>query len=184
METLIVGGVALIVGTFLVGILVNNNGFFYKQTSTVSEGLGLNDTVREIENSIRQAASVSSGYPEVSPIYTYTSGASTLVLKLPSYNESGVIANVYDYIVIAPDALKPKILRMQIFKDDLSQREEANKVLTTLVESVQFSYLDKNGNSVSPVSASSVGVTLKLLAKTGSVGSSRSSSTVINLRNN
>lgn len=181
LETVMAAGIALIVGTFLVAILVSHSGLFYKQSSIVNEGLNLNDAMREIENNIRQAVYVADGYPEGSP--DYTTGVETLVLKLPALSETGVVDGIYDYAVVAKDSSEPKVVRLWVFPDPQSTRKASNLVLTNLLESVQFKFLDKSGNLVAPTSAASVGTTLTVLSKTGSIGSSRSSSAITTLRN-
>lgn len=181
LETVIASAVALVAGTFLVAILVNHSGLFYKQNSIVSEGLSLNDAMREIENNIRQAVYIADGYPGGSP--DYTTGAQTLVLKLPALSQSEVIDGVYDYAVVTKDSSEPRVIRVLVFPDFQSTRKASNLVLTNLLESVQFEFLDKSGNLVAPASAASVGTTLTVLSKTGSIGSSRSSSAVTTLRN-
>lgn len=180
-ETVVAACVALIAGTFLVAILVNHSGLFYKQNSLVNEGLSLNDAIREIENNVREAVSVAGGYPEQSP--EYTTGAETLVLKLPALSTSGVVEGVYDYAVIAKDPALPQVVRLSIFPDPQSTRNTSSLVLTNLLESVSFEFLDRSGNAVAPTEAASVGTTLTVLSKTGSIGSSRSSSAVTTLRN-
>ncbi len=180
-ETLVASGVALIVGTLLVGILVNHSGLSYKENALVNEGLSLNDAMGKIDNNIRESAAVAIGYPESTP--TYTTGNSVLVLKLPALSSSGTIENVYDYAVIAADITQPKVLRLQIFPDSQSIRQPANTVLTTLLNSVTFNYLDRNGNSVTPADAFKVSVNLSVLSQTGSIGSSRSSVSTTSLRN-
>lgn len=181
LETVMAAGIALIVGTFLVAILVSHSGLFYKQSSIVSEGLSLNDAIREIENNIRQAVYVADGYPEGSP--DYTTGSETLVLKLPALSESGVVDGVYDYVVVAKDPAQSKVMRIWVFPDPQSTRNASNLVLTTLLESVQFKFLDKSGDLVVPAAAASVGTTLTVLSNVGSIGSSRASSAITTLRN-
>ncbi len=181
LETVIASAVALIAGTFLVAILVNHNGVFYQQNSVVSEGLSLNDAIREIDNNIRLGVSVAVGYPEDVPeIY---SDNDSLVIKIPAINGVNVTPNVYDFIVISKDQSNIKVLKIQIFPDPQSTRPASNRVLTTLLESVSFTYLDKNGEVVAAASSASVKVDLTVLSKTGSVGSSRSSSSTTTLRN-
>lgn len=181
LETVIASLGALIIGTMLAAIMVNNNGVFYQQNSLLGEGLSLNDATRKIEENIRQAAGAAVGYPEGSP--TYTSGPSVLVLKLPSLSPTGVLADAYDYAVVAPDSSNPKILRLVIFPDSRSTRPKAETVLTTLLSSIEFSYLDKNSNPVPPSSATTIALKLTVLSRTGTVGSSQSSLTVTSLRN-
>lgn len=181
-EVLLAAFVAVVVGALLVGILVNNSGFFYKQNAIISEGMGLNDSVRKIEDYIRQALSVAAGYPEASPVFT--SGEQTLVLKIPALSPTGILVGVYDFVVVTKDQSNPKILTVKVFPDGQSQRPGAGTVLTVLLDSIEFKFMDKSGNIVAPAQASSVGVTLKILARTGAIGSSRETSIVTTLRNN
>ena len=181
LEIVIVIGVSVIVCLLIVSILVSNTGFSYKQTAIVSEGLSLNDVIREIDDVVRQASSVAVSYPETEPIFT--TGDETLVLKLPSLSAAGNMDEVYDFLVIAKDE-NPKILKIKIFPDPQSSRASQDKVLTTILSSVKFSYLDENGNTAPPSSAVSIGVDLTVLSKTGSIGSNRSVSAVTKLRNN
>lgn len=182
-ETLLASSVAVIVGMFLVGILVNNTGVFYKQNSMVSEGLSLNDTMTAISNQIKQGVGVAAGYPESSP--TILSGANTLVLKLPALSSEGPISDVYDYVAVYPDSSNPNVLRIQTFPstNPASTRPANDQVITSLLQSVQFTYLDRSGNTTTPDSAVSVGVSLTVLSKTGSVGSSHNANAVVVLRN-
>lgn len=181
LETVLVGGLALVVGTFLVAILVSNTGFFYQQTSVINEGLSLNDALQKINNKIKEAVEISSGYPPLSPIYI--SGAETLILKLPAISQSGVLINTYDFATVFKDTAKPNILRLQVFPDQQSVRRSSSEVLTTLLDTINFLYIDKDGNQVATQSAVGVKTTLTVLSKTGSVGSKRSSTTTTFLRN-
>lgn len=180
-EVIIALGVTAIVGALLASILVNNSGLSYKQNAIVNNGLSLNDSVRIIDENIRQASAVEAVYPESSPIYT--TGAEVLALKMPAINSQGIINNVYDYAVISKDSNMPQILRLQVFPDAQSTRSSANVVLTTILQSIQFQFTDKNGNVVSPSAATSVGINITMLSKTGSVGATQTSSTVTSLRN-
>jgi hypothetical protein len=181
-ETLIAASVALVAGIFLLSILINHSGVYYKENAMVSGGLSLNDAVTDINNQIKQSSSVAVGYPEDTP--TYVTSSNTLVLKLPTLRASGPTTDTFDYVVISIDSSNNKILRVRLFPDALSTRKAMNKVLTPLLDSLNFSYLDKSGNIVAPTSASSVGVALKVLAQTGSISSSRTSTTTTSLRNN
>lgn len=182
LEIILTAALALIVGTFLIVILVNNSGFFYKQNAIISEGLDLNDAIREIDNSARQATAVTAGYPESNPLYT--SDSQTLVLKLPALSQGGIIEGVYDYIVISKDPRQGKILRKQIFPDSQSTRQASDLILTTLLKEIEFKYLDKSGNQVSPTQATSIETNIAVTAQTGLIGSTRSSTVVTSLRNN
>lgn len=181
-EVLVVSAASLIIGVILTGILVNHNGVFYKQSSLVNEGLSLNDTLNQIDSKIRQATVIAAGYPEVSP--NFNTGTEVLVLKLLSIDINGNIINdTYDYIVIARDSENNRILRMITYPDSLSSRNAGNVILTTLLESIEFKYLDKDNNQVSPISAGSIEVDLTVLSKTGSIGQPQSSSIITSLRN-
>lgn len=181
-EMLLALAVTIIIGVYFASILVNNSGFFYKQTAIINEGLSLNDAVSEIDKNIRQASSVAAGYPEASP--TYTSGSETLVLKLPAFSDTGTISNTYDYVVVAKDAANPKVVRLLTFPDSQSIRPSTDLVLTTMLESITFSYLDKNNNPVTPSSAAVVSFEVKVSPKLGSIGgSSRTATMVTTLRN-
>lgn len=181
LEVVLTSMIALVVGTFLVTILVNETGVLYNQNSIVSEGLSLNDAMAKINGSIKQAALVSVGYPESTP--TYTTGPATLVLKLPATTQTGTLTNVYDYFIYTADSTNLKILRELVYPDPQSKRGQSNQVLSTVLDQITFSYLDNNGSQVTATSATRVGVNLSALAKTGSIGSARSSSSVTSLRN-
>ncbi len=180
-ETLLTTSIAVIVGIVLLSIFLNHTGVFYKQNALVTEGLGLNDAMSVLSNQIRQGVSVAAGYPESSP--TILSSDTVLVLKLPALSSSGVISNVYDFVAIFPDLSTPTVLRMQTFPDPASIRPGSNQVLTTLLQSVKFTYYDHSGNVVTPTNAALVGVDLTVLSKTGSIGSSRTTKAVVDLRN-
>lgn len=174
-------GIAVIVGTLLVSILVNNTGVTNTEKSNVAQGLSTNDSVREIDNYIRQAAAVVTGYPVISP--TYITGTSTIVIKIPAINDHGVISNVFDYIIITKDSTRPSLLKEYIFPDSLSIRETTDKILSNILETIEFTYLDKNGNVVAPAPAEKVKTKITVLSKNGSADKSRSATIVTSLRN-
>ena len=180
-EMLVVVGITLIIGTLLVSLLISQSGVYYKQNTVVNVGINLNDAVSKINSNIKQAAAVTAGYPEISP--TYVTGSEVLVLKLVSINTNGPISDVFDYVVVSKDTDHANVLRMQVFPDPQSTRESSNTVLTSLLDSVQFEYLDNAGNSVVPANATSVGLNLTITSQAGGTNSSRTSKTVTNLRN-
>lgn len=181
LETILGGGIALIVGILLVGILINNSGFSYKQNALVNEGLNLNDAMAQVENYIKQAVSVEAGF--IKDEVVYSADADTLILKIPALGPGGVMDSTYDFIVIEADPGQSKILRLYIFPDSLSVRPPADIVLSTSLETVQFSYQDRAGSIVAPPAAQAVGVSLSINPKTGAIGSSRSSTALTTLRN-
>ncbi len=181
LETVVVAGVALIAGTFLVSILVNNTGVTNTEKSMIAQGMDTNDSVREIDNYIRQAVSIVSGFPVISP--TYVTGASTIVIKIPAISDQGTISDVFDFIVITKDSTHENLLKEYIFPDPLSIRKTTNKILTTILDSIEFTYLDKNENIVAPASSEKVKTQMTVLSKNGSASKPRSATIVTSLRN-
>lgn len=182
LEVVIVVGIAATLGALMVGILVNNIGTLYQERSIVSEGVSLNDALQKINSQISQSTSVATSYPETLPLYN--SDSSTLVLKQLSLSTSGnIISGIYDFVVIYKDTTRGNILHLQIFADPSSARSSGSEIITTVLEGISFTYLDKNNNLVLPQLASRVKVDLSVLYKTGSIGSKRSSSSVTTLRN-
>lgn len=181
-ETVIVAGIALIAGTFLVSILVNNTGVTNTEKSIVTQGLSTNDSTREIDNYIRQAVAIVSGFPVISP--TYVTGSNTIVIKIPAIDNQGTISDVFDFIVITKDSTRPSLLKEYIFPDSLrSIRVTTDKILTNILDSIEFTYLDKNGNTVSPSAAEKVKTIITVLSKNGSANKSRSATIITSLRN-
>lgn len=173
--------ISVLVGTFLVGILVNNTSFFYKQSSIVSGGLSLNDTLEKIGDYVSQAAGISASYPATSP--TYTTSSETLILKVPAIITSGTADNIYDFVVIAKDGSKPNILNLEVFPDPQSTRVAGRQVLITALDKVEFIYLDNSDNPTPISSITKVKTTLEIVPKTASVGSKSSSTIITSLKN-
>lgn len=183
LEIMLASAVAMVIGILLISILVNTSGFFYQQQSVINEGISLNDMLGQISSLVKGAQSVANSYPETGTLQFITS-STTLVLKLPGINQNEVLPEVSDFVVVIRDPQNSKILRLKIFPDPGSIRESKNSVLTTILESIKFSYLDKVGNPVVTVNlAETVKIDLTVLAKTGSIGSKRSASITVNLRN-
>lgn len=181
-ETLLAGLLSLMVGIFLVGILANQSGFFYKQNSIIDQGVSTNSALAAITSKIRESSVVAVGYPEQLP-HTFTSEASTLVLKLPATNSTGTIDGLSDFVVIAADSNNPHILRLRVYPNPQSTRPAADNVLATNLSSVSFVFLDKGGNVVTPTSSFQVQTTLSIESSTGSIRSERSATVSTSLRN-
>lgn len=165
-EVLLSSSIAAVVGVLLLGIIINNTGLFYQQSSRVNQGLDSNDALLSIRSSIKESSVVSVGYPELTP--TYTTGVSVLVLKLPAFNASNqVIANVFDYAVFVVESGK---LKIKVFPSvaPASSRKPQNTILAENVESIIFKYYNLAGAEVSAVDAVRVKTTLKLNQKAGS----------------
>ena len=179
-EVLITVTVLVIVGGLLGGILVNNTGLFYQQSSKVSQGLGANDALAQIRSEIKEAQAVAAGYPVSSP--TYTSSSTQLVLRLTSIDSSGnIISTTYDYAVFSVTSGR---LNYQVFPDAASSRKGANQILVSNVNSVFFQYFDATGAQTGPTNAVNVRVTLTLRQKAGSGFETNVVTSEANLRNN
>lgn len=141
--------VTVLVGGLLILIMVQSAGVFYRESSKVSQGLGLNDSLAKIESSIRKSQAVAA-----------TSGPSELVLKFPSIDGSGnVIANTFDTEVFQKEGDK---LKYKLFPDAASSRKSADMILTKSVDSLLFQYFDVLGQEVLPASSVKVKVNLSL----------------------
>lgn len=181
LETVLASMVALVVGTFLVSIMIQNTGLFYKQTSLVSEGLSINDVLGTLSLDIKSSSQVAAGYPD--DLSQFTTDAGTLVLKIPSVGESDIIPQTYDFAVFHKDA-NPKILKKRLFPNAQSSRAPVDEVLTAMLDNIEFLYLDGSGSPAPAAEAAGVKVTVTVLSKTGTYGSRQTSSIVANLRNN
>ncbi len=182
-EVLLVVTVSSIAGVLLLTIFTQNNGLFIQQSARVAQGLNLNDSVTEISDSIKYAASIvpiSQGNPQ------YTTGLETIVLALPSLDAQGnIIDQTFDHLIITKDLQNPKILRKLLQKDASSSRLYINKVMTTRLSKINFYYLDQEGKSVSPSGASKINFVINLKEVTGlNRNEDSSSSSQVNLRNN
>ncbi|MBI4038190.1 hypothetical protein HY387_00855 [Candidatus Daviesbacteria bacterium] len=179
-EVLTIMAVGTVVAVLLVSILVNNTGLFYQQSSRVSQGLGLNDSMENIREVIKGAQSVASGFPEAPP-QSYTSSATTLVLKLPSIDASGfVLTDFFDYAVYTKETDK---LRYQLLPNSQSSRKSADLILTNNVDSILFQYFASNGQEVLPTAAVKVSLSLTLKQKAGASFEVSTATTEANLRN-
>lgn len=180
-ELIVVIALGAIVILILVGILSNNTNFFYKETNIINEGLSITGVADMVNSYARQSSSVATVYPTLSP--QYSTDQDTLILMIPSTSDTGTISNTYDYIVIEQDADNNNVLRMRIFPDPLSIRNSENRVLTTFMQTIRYSYLNNAGVEVAPAQASQIDVSITVLSKMGSSQSSRTLTTRIFLRN-
>lgn len=164
-EVLIVVGVAIISGTLLLVIIVNSAGIFYKQSSKLSEGQNINDSLMSIRNGLKQASAIVSSY--TAGLTTYTSSDTQLVFKVSSIDSSSsIIENTFDYYVYFLDQNK---LRFKTFPDGASTRKSQDQIFSTSVNSLKFEYFDlaTPPNLVTPSAASKVKITLTLRQKSG-----------------
>lgn len=165
-EVLIAMGISIVVGVLLLAVIVNSSGLFYSQSSKVGQGLGVNDALSKIRETIRESSFIAPGFPEsASP--AYTSGSKQLVLKLSSIDVSGdIVSGAYDYFVFFSDTDK---LRFKSFPDSQSSRKIQDQILSLNVDSIKFQYFDSAvpPNEVAPATAVKIRISLSLKQKTG-----------------
>lgn len=164
-EAVIAIAISAIVGSLLIAIIVNSSGIFYKESSTLQEGLNINDSLSKVRETIKESNGVSSSY--VSGGTTYTSGAEQLVLKVPALDVSGnIIQQTFDFFVFFKDQ---KNLRLKIFPDATSKRLAQDQIFTTSLDSLKFQYFNSATPpaEVLPSSASKVKITLTLKIRNG-----------------
>lgn len=178
-EMIITIAITAVIGVALLVILVNSMGLQTAQSNRVMQGLGINDSLSDISNWVRRASTVAEGYP-TSP-YTYTTGESILVLKIPSIDASdNIIDDVYDYIIFLVEDAK---LKEKLFPNGLSTRKPIDKILTNNIASVVFSYQNATGQTVTPSSASVITATINLSQKSTYANETNSGTSTMRLRN-
>lgn len=179
-EVLVSLAIGVVASVLLLSIMVENYGVFYKQSSRVDQGVGLNEVLAKIRQFIKEADSVAVSY--IDGPTTYTSSSTELVLKLPSIDSGGnKIFNVFDHIVYFTDTDK---LKLKVILGVGSTREIIDKVIAFNVDTVNFEYFDPTGTSVTPTSATKVKFTLTLKQKAGNSFETNTLTTEANLRNN
>lgn len=183
-EILIGVGAAGVIGAILVGLLAQNSRIFSFQSSKVNQGVELNNSYDEIEQTIKTAGGVVSQYPATGQP-THTTGLNTLVMTIPAITAQGaVIQNTNDYVVFTRDTQNQKILRKLLYPNVVSSRKLVNKVLSTKTSLLEFRYLDSADQSISPVQASKIGFIINVSDMISTESQSSSVSGRINLRNN
>ncbi len=181
-EVLVAMGVATIVGTLLVVIIVNSTGLFLKQSARIEQGLGVNEALSNIRNAVREAQNIAATYPETPPP-SYTSGSSQLILKLASVdNADNIIANSFDYFVFFLDQ---SVLRLKTYPAEVSSRKSQDRIFLTNADRIEFKYFDSSNppQEVAPVLASKVKITLSLKQKSGTEFEVTIATSEANLRN-
>lgn len=180
-EVLLAVVISLAVAGLLLVVIINSAGIYYKQSSKLTEGLNINDSLLNIRNSIKDAKAVVANYTGDSQ--TYTSGPTTLVLKLSSIDSSNnIIADKFDYFVFYLDQNK---LRLRTFPDNFSSRKAQNRIFSTLVDNLVFKYFNSAAlaQEVVPANATKVQVTLTLSQKNGQDIEKNTAFSEANLRN-
>ncbi len=174
-------GIAVVAGALLVVIMVNSAGLFSQQSSKVTEGLNINDTLSQVRGSIKQASAVVASFSDGQN--TYTTGSSQLVLQVVSIDSSGnIIDNTFDYFVFVLDRSN---LHFKIFPDPVSSRKTADRIFSTSVDNLNFQYLNSANPplEVTPTSATKVRISLTLKQKVGLNFETHTATSEANLRN-
>lgn len=180
-EILLAISVTAVVGGLLINMMISSNTLFFDQSLRVSQGLSLNQASQEVTMLINSSAGIAGQYPPAGTAQ-YTTGADTLVLKIPAVNESGsIVDQVFDYGVVSRDPVNPRVLRRQIFVDDQSSRNAENKVLATSLDELTFEYLDAVNTPVSAAEAVRINFTINLLDNTNNSGRESNVSGTANL---
>lgn len=180
-EILVVVTISVITGGLLLTIMANSSSLFFKQSFIVNQGLGVNDALASVKKGIKEAKAVVSSYTYDST--TYNSSSAQLILTVSALDNNGnLIPNTYDYFVYLKDQ---KILRLKIFPDPLSQRQQADRVLATNLDQVNFQYYNSAEPpiEVAPNQAAKVKMTLSLQQKMGLVTQNTVATAEANLRN-
>lgn len=149
MEIVVAMGISVIVSALLITILVRSSNVFYKQTTKVSQGVGINNALSRLREVTKEAQLVD-----------VTSSASELVLKIPTVTSQGdFVENTFDLAIFMRDSDK---LKYKLFPDSQSSRTAADEILAGSVDNFILQYFDKDGQVVTPVSAVKIKMTLVL----------------------
>lgn len=180
LELIISSAVGVVISGLLLVIMVNSTGLFYEQSSKVSQGVSVNDTLSNIRQIARSASSVASQYPETGTP-EYSSSEMSIVFKVAAIDLTGdIITNIHDYIVYYVTADK---LYERTLPNAQSSREDKTHILSNRVEIIKFEYLDSLGGLVTPDVASKVRITLGLKELISGVSQTHIATSEANLRN-
>lgn len=180
-EVLISSSIAALVGGLLIMIMVNSTGLFYEESSKVSMGLNTNEALAQVRKSIKESSAILPSY--VAGSVTYTSGESTIVLKVPSLDSSGnIISSTFDYFVFSRDLTN---LRFKTFPDPVSSRKAQDQIFSTSLDDLRIQYFNSVNPpvEVDPVKATKVRMTVTLKQKNGLTYEINISTSEANLRN-
>jgi len=180
-EVIVAVSISIVVGALLLGLMINNTGLFYQQSSKLSQGLGINDSLSGIRSSIKEADAVASGYPTSNP--TYITSSTALVLQLHAIDSSG--NNIFgksDYVVFT---ISQNRLYYKVYPDTSSGsvRASTDQILTSSVDSIKFEYFDAGNQAVAPTNAIKIRATLTLKQKAGTGYETNIATADANLRN-
>jgi prepilin-type N-terminal cleavage/methylation domain-containing protein len=178
-EVLVASAIGLMAGTFLVSILVNETGIFYKQNSIVTTGLSINQLSEKLTQTIKEATAVVVAYPETGQAQ-HSSSANKAVIKLISYNNQGVLEGVYDYTIVYQDSNK---LIKQVILGTGSTRPGGTEVLSTVLDSLTFSYLNNLDQIVPIPQATKIKAVINTKSSTGRINATNSATIITSFKN-
>ena len=149
----------------------------------VNQGLSVNQATQELTDLIKASAGVATQYPATGT-HQFTTGSNVLILKLPSVSASGqIIDEVFDYAIITKEPAGSKILKIKIFPDNLSTRKSADKVVSTSLKNVNFTYLNSSNVQVPSSQAARINFIINQEDTIGAATGGNSSSAVVNIKN-
>lgn len=154
---LLISSVLLAVISYILGsIFISNFKLFIDETSVINITEANKTALDEITNQIRESQSIASTCTPCSP---YTTSSTVLILQLWPLNSNGEPFDGgvnFDYIEYKRDAVDNTKLRKIIYPHATSTRQSLNKVLSTTVDNLTFTY-----NNATPSQATEITVTLK-----------------------
>lgn len=134
----VIGIFSLIFGTIMTIYL---SGYkIFKQQSALVEIQGQTKLVSSIiTNEIKKSDKVVSSRDFAGQ--TYSSGADTLILELPSIDANqNVISGYYDYEVFLKDPTNPKTILEKREVSVQSTRHAETKIISTMIDAVNYTY--------------------------------------------
>lgn len=151
LELLISIAILSIISVIISTIAIRSGIIFEKQTGLVEVRLSNRFVLDEVATQVRAAKQVEGSFTGNGQ--NFTTGTTTLILKLPSVDSSGsTISGAFDRVVFYLDGAR---IFKKVFPDATSKRPKTTQILTATVKNLNFSY-----NNVSIASASAVSVNL------------------------
>ena len=160
LELLISIAILSIISVIIATIVIRSGFFFEKQTGLAEVGLSNRFVLDEIATQVRAARQVEENFTGNGQ--NFTTGLSTLILKLPSIDASGsTISGAFDRAVFYLDGAK---IFKKVYPDAASTRPKTSQILTAATKTVSFSY---NNASLASASAVTVSLTTEKKSATG-----------------
>lgn len=178
METMVVVGVMTIIMVVVSQVFVVNGRLMATTIARVDDENGATVAIRKIGDLTRGASEIVASKDMNGTIYT--TGASTLVLKIPSVDASGaIVTSSYDYVAFYRHATKTSEIWTDTYAATGSARKDGQKRLTAYNSILTFSY-----NDYAPTKANRVSVFLVNSQKVHGQTLTTKAWTSIFLRNN